>query len=145
MAGGAEAALQAGADEIEAMNLPAAPGDLVIDLGAGFGMHSIPLARTGARVIAIDTSAELLQTLTELGGDLPITAIKTICWHFAVTSPTRLRPSCVWETRLLICPRSMASRASYPHLLPRVRARGPLSQAAVVTGATDSDLAVTRV
>jgi SAM-dependent methyltransferase len=75
MAGGAEAALQAGAAEIEALNLPLAPGAIVIDLGAGFGMHAIPLARRGARVIAIDTSAELLQTLTELGGDLPITAL----------------------------------------------------------------------
>ena len=76
MAGGAEAALQAGAAEIEALNLPAAPKSVVIDLGAGFGMHSIPLARRGARVTAIDISAELLHTLTELGGTLPITAIK---------------------------------------------------------------------
>ena len=76
MAGGAHAALQAGAAEIEALNLPAAPKSVVIDLGAGFGMHSIPLARRGARVTAIDISAELLHTLTELGGTLPITAIK---------------------------------------------------------------------
>jgi 2-polyprenyl-3-methyl-5-hydroxy-6-metoxy-1,4-benzoquinol methylase len=76
MAGGAEAALQSGAAEIEAMNLPSARADAVIDLGAGFGMHSIPLARRGAHVTAIDTSAELLHTLTELGGTLPITAIK---------------------------------------------------------------------
>jgi hypothetical protein len=40
MAGGAEAALQAGNAEIEALNLPAARGDVVLDLGAGFGMHS---------------------------------------------------------------------------------------------------------
>lgn len=75
MAGGAEAAMQAGAAEVEALNLPSAPGAVVIDLGAGLGMHSIPLARRGARVTAIDTSDELLQTLTELGGNLPIMAI----------------------------------------------------------------------
>ena len=57
MAGGSDAALQAGTAEIEALNLPLAPGDFVLDLGAGFGMHSIPLARRGARVAAIDTSA----------------------------------------------------------------------------------------
>ncbi len=72
MAGGPEVALQAGGAEIEALNLPLAQGAAVFDLGAGFGMHSIPLARTGARVTAIDTSAELLHTLADLGGNLPI-------------------------------------------------------------------------
>jgi len=75
MAGGAEAALQAGGAEIEALNLPVAGGAVVFDLGAGFGMHSIPLARRGARVTAIDSSAELLRTLTELSGDLAVRAV----------------------------------------------------------------------
>jgi SAM-dependent methyltransferase len=74
MTGGAEPALQAGAAEIEALNLPVTQGAFVVDLGAGFGMHSIPLARRGARVTAIDSSVELLRTLTELRGDLPIRA-----------------------------------------------------------------------
>jgi SAM-dependent methyltransferase len=83
MAGGAEGALQAGAAEIEVLNLPSAPGAVVIDLGAGFGMHSIPLARKGARVTAIDTSAELLQTLAELGAELPIKAVNDDLLAFA--------------------------------------------------------------
>lgn len=61
MAGGADAALEAGTTEIEALNLPLHEGSVVFDLGAGFGVHSIPLARLGARVTAIDTSTELLR------------------------------------------------------------------------------------
>lgn len=89
MAGGAEAALQAGAAEIEALNLPSPPSAVVVDLGAGFGMHSIPLAGRGARVIAIDSSDELLHTLTELGGSLPITAINDDLLEFRrhITEP----------------------------------------------------------
>jgi 2-polyprenyl-3-methyl-5-hydroxy-6-metoxy-1,4-benzoquinol methylase len=75
MVGGPEAALQAGSVEVEALNLLLTDGAVVVDLGAGFGMHSIPLARRGARVMAIDTSAELLHALAELGGDLPIQAV----------------------------------------------------------------------
>jgi len=55
--------------------LPVTRGPVVLDLGAGFGMHAIPLARRGARVTAIDTSVELLRTLTELRGDLPVQAV----------------------------------------------------------------------
>jgi 2-polyprenyl-3-methyl-5-hydroxy-6-metoxy-1,4-benzoquinol methylase len=75
MAGGREAALQAGAAEIEALNLSLLDGAAVLDLGAGFGMHAIPLARKGARVTAIDTSSELLRELERLAGNLPIQAV----------------------------------------------------------------------
>jgi SAM-dependent methyltransferase len=75
MAGGAEAALSAGDAEIEALGLPLDRGAEVLDLGAGFGMHAIPLARRGAQVTAIDSSAELLRTLAGLGAGLPLRAV----------------------------------------------------------------------
>jgi 2-polyprenyl-3-methyl-5-hydroxy-6-metoxy-1,4-benzoquinol methylase len=75
MAGGAEAALRSGAAEIDELNLPLGQGAVVVDLGAGFGMHAIALARKGARVIAVDTSTELLRTLDELAGDLRVHAV----------------------------------------------------------------------
>lgn len=76
MAGGAEAAIAAGGAEIEALNVPMVPGERVVDLGCGFGMHAIPLARAGARVLAVDTSAHLLAELARLAGDLEIERVQ---------------------------------------------------------------------
>jgi SAM-dependent methyltransferase len=75
-AGGAEVAITAGSAEIAALNLGLAPGARVVDLGCGFGMHAIPLARAGARVLAVDTSAYLLAELARLAGDLPIERVQ---------------------------------------------------------------------
>src|SRR6187549_447694 len=75
MSGGAEAALAAGKAELDDLQLELPAGALAVDLGAGFGMHAIPLARMGARVVAVDSSAELLGELTRLAGGL---AIRTI-------------------------------------------------------------------
>jgi SAM-dependent methyltransferase len=76
MAGGAEAALAAGKSEIDDLQLELPAGALVVDLGAGFGAHAIPLARAGARVIAVDSSAELLGELSRLAGDLAIRTVR---------------------------------------------------------------------
>jgi len=63
MAGGIEHALRLGTVDVASLSVPARPGDLAVDLGAGFGMHAIPLARMGYSVIAIDTSPELIDEL----------------------------------------------------------------------------------
>jgi SAM-dependent methyltransferase len=80
MAGGAEAAIAAGQSEVAVLDPPPPAGALVVDLGAGFGMHAIPLARDGVRVLAIDSSPQLLAQMMEharkLAGDLPITAVE---------------------------------------------------------------------
>lgn len=75
MAGGHEAALARGAAEVDALALPGSPGELVVDLGAGFGVHAIPLARRGARVLAIDTSPLLLDELSALATGLSIRTV----------------------------------------------------------------------
>ena len=73
MAGGVEAALAAGTQDVAAL----APGDgLAIDLGAGFGMHAIPLARAGYDVLALDTSRELLDVLRANSAGLTIRAVE---------------------------------------------------------------------
>jgi SAM-dependent methyltransferase len=66
MVGGADAAFALAEAELAALNLPAATGDSILDLGAGFGMHAIPLARRGALVTAIDSSEILLAVLNSL-------------------------------------------------------------------------------
>lgn len=69
MAGGLDQALKQGEADVE----PFVPGrGLAVDLGAGFGMHAIALARAGWKVLAIDSSEVLLAQLTEFGAGLPI-------------------------------------------------------------------------
>jgi len=76
MAGGVEAAIARGAKEIETLELLPRLTGQAVDLGAGFGMHSIPLARRGFSVLAIDSCGELLQTLRQEAGDLPIRTVE---------------------------------------------------------------------
>lgn len=77
MAGRAEAALAAGESELDALHLPAQPGDSVLDLGAAFGAHAIPLAQRGAHVTAVDSSPELLDHLHQLGSGLPVRRVNS--------------------------------------------------------------------
>ncbi|HEV7607562.1 MAG TPA: class I SAM-dependent methyltransferase [Steroidobacteraceae bacterium] len=75
MAGGSESAFDAGKSEVDDLQLQLPAGALVADLGAGFGMHAIPLARAGMRVLAIDSSTELLTELDRLAKGLPVETV----------------------------------------------------------------------
>jgi SAM-dependent methyltransferase len=75
MSGSAEAALEAGRSELDELALQLPAGALVVDLGAGFGMHAVPLAREGMRVVAVDTSTSLLRELDRLAQGLPIETV----------------------------------------------------------------------
>jgi SAM-dependent methyltransferase len=76
MAGGVDEAIARGAKEVEALGLAPRLTGQAVDLGAGFGMHSIPLARRGFAVLAIDSCGELLQTLRQAAGDLAVRAVE---------------------------------------------------------------------
>ena len=75
MVGGEAAAMALAESELDALHLPAAKGDAVLDLGAGFGMYAVPLARRGALVTAVDTSDALLGTLSSLAEGLPVRTV----------------------------------------------------------------------
>lgn len=76
MAGGFDAAVSRGEAEIEAILPNLSSGIIAVDLGSGFGMHAVPLARRGCSVIAIDTSSLLLEELKGHAESLPIRAVE---------------------------------------------------------------------
>jgi SAM-dependent methyltransferase len=80
MVGGMEHALSLGRDDLAPFLAP--PG-VAVDLGAGFGMHSIPLARAGHQVLAVDTSHMLLSELRRNSAGLNVTAIEADLMDFA--------------------------------------------------------------
>jgi SAM-dependent methyltransferase len=63
MAGGLSKAVSRGEQELMDIGLANGDAKYAVDLGAGFGMHSIPLAHHGWNVLAIDFSTVLLTEL----------------------------------------------------------------------------------
>jgi SAM-dependent methyltransferase len=75
MAGGLDAAIARGSGEIDAILPDLSSSMTAVDLGAGFGMHAIPLARRGCFVLALDTSALLLAELKARTAALPVETV----------------------------------------------------------------------
>ena len=71
MLGDLEAAFARSAAEIEALALPAERG-VAVDLGAGLGLHAVPLAQRGFEVVALDDCQVLLDELQSRRGSLAI-------------------------------------------------------------------------
>ncbi|MFA6053405.1 MAG: class I SAM-dependent methyltransferase [Methylobacter sp.] len=76
MAGGFDAAISRGESEVDAICPNPSNGLTAVDLGAGFGMHAIPLARRGYSVLAIDTSSLLLEGLRDHAETLPVRTVE---------------------------------------------------------------------
>jgi 2-polyprenyl-3-methyl-5-hydroxy-6-metoxy-1,4-benzoquinol methylase len=75
MAGGVDAAVARGESEIAAILPDLSAGGSAVDLGAGFGMHAIPLGRRGCTVLALDSCSLLLEQLMGQSTGLPVKAV----------------------------------------------------------------------
>lgn len=75
MAGGIDDAIARGRKELQDIGLLDGRAGYAVDLGAGFGMHAVPLAMSGCKVLALDSSTTLLKELETLSTDLEIDAI----------------------------------------------------------------------
>ncbi|MGC1520877.1 MAG: class I SAM-dependent methyltransferase [Steroidobacteraceae bacterium] len=75
MMGDMDAAFSRSDAELDALSPPSNGAAAAIDLGAGFGLHAIPLARRGYSVVAIDNCEPLLEELEARAGALPIRVI----------------------------------------------------------------------
>jgi 2-polyprenyl-3-methyl-5-hydroxy-6-metoxy-1,4-benzoquinol methylase len=75
MIGDIDDALARSGAELDALPLPSKIGGMAVDLGAGFGLHALPLARRGFSVVAIDSCEPLLQELAARKGTLPIRTV----------------------------------------------------------------------
>ncbi len=76
MTGGLDSAIAQGRAEVEAVCSRSAESKRAVDIGAGFGMHAIPLADIGYSVLAIDSSGTLLEILRSHRGTRPIDTVR---------------------------------------------------------------------
>jgi len=63
---------------------------VAVDLGAGSGFQSIPLAEAGFNVIALDTNRQLLTELKDKAKDLPIITVRDNLFNFVAHSPAEI-------------------------------------------------------
>jgi SAM-dependent methyltransferase len=76
MLGDVAAAFAASDAELETLGLPAKATGYAIDLGAGLGLHAVPLAARGYSVIAVDGYEPFLAELRSRAGALPIQTVQ---------------------------------------------------------------------
>ena len=82
MTGGIDNAVSRGQQELTDVGLLGSGARYAMDLGAGFGMHAIPLARSGCNVLAIDSSAILLAELKNNADNAPVTTVQDDLLNF---------------------------------------------------------------
>jgi SAM-dependent methyltransferase len=82
MVGDIDVAMSRADAELEAIGLHTNASGIAVDLGAGFGMHSLPLARRGYQVMAVDSYEPLLNELVSRAGSLPIRTVNASLLEF---------------------------------------------------------------
>ena len=85
--GGAEAMIARNRDFFREHGISPGQGGVAVDLGAGSGFQSVPLAELGYRVIALDVSEKLLAELAQRCNGLPVTPIHDDLRRFAEHCP----------------------------------------------------------
>jgi SAM-dependent methyltransferase len=75
MHGDLEAAFARARSELESLGIRRSESLLAVDLGAGFGLHSLPLAELGYRVMALDRCRPLLDELARRAVDKSIDVV----------------------------------------------------------------------
>jgi SAM-dependent methyltransferase len=75
MVGDLEAATARADAELTAIGLPLNACGKAVDLGAGFGLHALPLARRGYQVLAIDSCEPLLRELKSRAGSPAVSTV----------------------------------------------------------------------
>ena len=82
MAGDAVAAMESNRAELQALGLRPLTKGFAVDLGAGPGLHAVPLARLGYTVVAVEGCAALAGELRLRAGALPVRVVEGDLLHF---------------------------------------------------------------
>lgn len=83
MAGTPEAAVERNRNLFRQLEIYSSQKGLAIDLGAGSGFQSIPLAELGFSVVAVDFCAALLSELSDRASNLPVRTIHDDILNFS--------------------------------------------------------------
>lgn len=83
MAGTPESAIERNHDLFRQLEISSSPRGLAVDLGAGSGFQSIPLAELGFSVVAVDFCAALLSELGDRANNLAIHTVHDDILNFS--------------------------------------------------------------
>jgi len=90
MSGGSALKVKENRNFFRSLDLRPRASKVAVDLGAGPGFQSIPLAEAGFFVTAVDLNQALLNELTQNAGDLPVVTVHDDILHFSRHCPAEI-------------------------------------------------------